>query len=438
MIFENDILYYTIKTMLCIAGTFGMMVSGFRYKYTKFKTLFGFALYIVYVGIITYIIVKSAGVMFFLRSCAITINLPAVILMFILSPYSPWQSIFRYMMQVSVSMLMMALQTILVTALNGNQFADFFIRLGSYAIVIILEAFILRKKLDSISCLPDKNWRTLVLVPVAFMAFLSFLAVYPVHFTKSVSNMFFIFLFMIIMFIVYFIIFVTLKSQYNLQMSEYANALLTSQANMLKNQLEVLSESEKQLKILRHDMKHYANGIIQLINNGNSSEILKYADSVKQKIDSETRAAYCENSAVNAILNYYIEKANRLGVKTEIRFSAPESADFNLSDFTVMLSNALDNSINACMSQPPYSEKKIRIRVSASRQYIIEIANTYSGKIIFNENGLPVPSSKECGIGSQSISAFAEKNGAILNYDVDEKWFRLRIIASSIPKKSCG
>ncbi len=431
MTFENDFTYYTIKTVLCIMGTFGMMAAGFRFRYKKLKILFCIILYIIYVGIITFVIIKSAGLMILLKTCMFTINLPAVILFFILSPYSPWQAIFRYAMQVSISILLMILQTILVTVISGNQLADFLIRLISYTFAIILEFFILRKKMDEISCLPDKNWKALALVPLAFMLFLVCLTVYPVHFTKSVSNMVYIFIFMIIMFIVYFIIFVTLKSQYDLQLSEYTNALLNAQTDMLKNQLEVLAESEKQLKILRHDMKHYVNGIVQVINDGDKSETLEYIGSIKQKIDSGIRVNYCENPAIDAILNYYIKKANSFGIKTEVNFSVPKSADFNLADFTVMLSNALDNSISACLKQFFGTEKKIRIRVSVSKQYIIEIANTYSGHVNFNEYGLPVPSQKGHGIGSQSIAAFAKKNGAILNYDADEEWFRLRIIAGS-------
>ena len=105
---------------------------------------------------------------------------------------------------------------------------------------------------------------------------------------------------------------------------------------------------------------------------------------------------YCSNSTANAILAYYIECAKSKGIMTEVHFSMPENIDIDIIDFTAAVANALDNAVNAC-AKVVGKQKRLRIRTTENKQYIVEIANNYEGMISFNEDGLPI--SKESGHG---------------------------------------
>lgn len=154
---------------------------------------------------------------------------------------------------------------------------------------------------------------------------------------------------------------------------------------------------------------------------------LKYFGSVGQKLDDTKKVSYCSDSTANAILAYYIERAKSRGVATDVRFSMPENIDIDVIDFTAAIANALDNAVNAC-AKVAGKQKKLRIRTIENKQYILEIANSYEGTVTFDEDGLPVSKESGHGIGTRSISAFAQKNNAVLDYDITEEWFKLRIV----------
>ncbi len=110
-----------------------------------------------------------------------------------------------------------------------------------------------------------------------------------------------------------------------------------------------------------------------------------------------------------------------------MKFAMPETLSVDIMDFTAVMANALDNAVSAC-SKVTEKEKRLRVRTAETNQYIIEIANSYSGNVVFDEEGLPVSPKNGHGIRTRSISEFAKKNNAVLDYDVTEDWFKLRIV----------
>ncbi|MDE5992613.1 MAG: ATP-binding protein, partial [Oscillospiraceae bacterium] len=146
-----------------------------------------------------------------------------------------------------------------------------------------------------------------------------------------------------------------------------------------------------------------------------------------QKLDDSKKEVYCSNSTANAILAYYIERAESKGIKTEVQFAMPENISIDIMDFTAAVANALENAVNAC-AKVSGNQKKLRIRTTELKQYIVEIANNYTGEVSFDEDGFPTSKESGHGIGTRSISAFARKNNAVLDYDVTDEWFKLRIV----------
>ena len=111
----------------------------------------------------------------------------------------------------------------------------------------------------------------------------------------------------------------------------------------------------------------------------------------------------------------------------------PENIDIDIIDFTAAVANALDNAVNAC-AKVVGKQKKLRIRTTENKQYIVEIANNYEGTVSFDEDGLPVSKESGHGIGTRSISAFARKNNAVLDYDITDEWFKLRLVLPNSKK----
>lgn len=424
--FENDIAYYMIKSLVVISGTLIMMTSCMKIKFPLKKIALTVVLYILWSCVYTFLALKFWGIVIMLRLCVPVLSVPAMFILYFMSTYSPWQAVFSYTMQLSISVMLAVTQTIIVTAVGGGRAVDLLIRLVTYSLCIFAEYKFLRNKFLMLSYLPDKSWRTLTFVPIGFTALIFLIGTYPTHYSESPEAPIYLYAVTAIMLLVYVIIFHSLISQYNLQLSEYTNSILTTQSQSFQKQLEAINSTEEQIKILRHNMRYNVIVVSDMLAAGNNSDALEYLHSVGMKLDDAKKASYCSNSTANAILSYYIEKAELKGIKTDIRFAMPEKPDIDIIDFTAAVANALDNAVNACADVP--GEKKLRIRTSETKQYILEIANSYSGEISFDEEGMPVTDKNGHGIGTRSIAAFARKNNAILDYDVTEKWFKIRIV----------
>lgn len=425
--FENDLTYFMVKALVVVVGTLGMMSSCMKVKYPLKKILVVLAVYLLWVCVFTFTSMKFFGIVITLRLCVLTISVPAILILYFISTYSPWQAVFNYTMQLSVSLILAMSQTIAATVLGGEKITDLLIRILSYALCIFAEYKFLRNRFSRLDYLPDKSWRTLTFVPIGFTVLFFLIATYPGHFSESVANTIYIYAVTAVMLLVYVIIFHSLVSQYNLQLSEYTNSILTAQSESFQKQLEAINSTEEQIKIMRHNMRYHVIVVSDMLTAGDYSDALEYLDSIEKRLDNAGKTVYCSNSTANAILAYYIERAESKGIRTEIQFAMPENIKIDIIDFTATLANALENAVNAC-AKVPERKGRLRIRTTESKQYIIEIANNYTGTVSFDENGLPTSRESGHGIGTRSISAFSQKNNAILDYDVTDEWFKLRIV----------
>ena len=391
------------------------------------KVIIAFTGYILWTGIFTFASMKLFGIVVTLRLSIPMISVPAMVILYFLSNYSPWQAVFNYTVQLSVSVILAMSQTIAASIMGGGKIMDLIVRIASYSLCIFVELKFLRKKFALLDYIPDKNWRALTFVPIGFTVLFFLIGTYPVHFTKSVSNIIYIYAITAVMLLTYVIIFLSLVSQYNLQLSEYTNSILTSQSESFQKQLEAINSTEEQVRIIRHNLRYNLIVLSDMLAAGDTNGALEYIGSLGQKLDDSKKEVYCSNSTANAILAYYIERAESKGIRTEVQFAMPENISVDIMDFTAAVANALENAVNAC-AKVSDSQKKLRIRTTESKQYIVEISNNYKGEVAFDDDGLPTSRESGHGIGTRSISAFARKNNAVLDYDVTDEWFKLRIV----------
>lgn len=94
---------------------------------------------------------------------------------------------------------------------------------------------------------------------------------------------------------------------------------------------------------------------------------------------------------------------------------------------SIVLANALENSIHANLALP-LDQREIRCKVVGSPSVMLEISNPYTGNISLDSSGLPVASREGHGLGTQSISAFCRKSGAVCEFDMTNGWFRFRLV----------
>lgn len=207
--------------------------------------------------------------------------------------------------------------------------------------------------------------------------------------------------------------------------------LLKIQMQAMERHFDILKESDESVRIRHHDLRHYIAEIKVLIESGNTQEALYVLGNVEEQNENSSIPSYCNNPTVNAILAYYIQKAQHEGITVEADCRLPERLSVEPSELAMVLANAIENAINACCKLPEGVERFIRIKTVPFPQLAVEITNSYTGTVEFNENGQPVSTEIGHGLGSKSIAAFAKRHDGIVEYSTDGSLFRLRLLVGA-------
>lgn len=204
--------------------------------------------------------------------------------------------------------------------------------------------------------------------------------------------------------------------------------LVDKQLTAILRQYEIKEEKEKELMVLRHDMKHLLLTVSSLFKNNQKEEALKVIEQYKDQIEETKDQRYCNNSIVNAILSYYsrICKEKNINLVLQIR-DINEFENIKSSELAILLSNCFDNAIRATnkVTDNKYVEFKF---VNSNGHIVMQIKNTFVGSIKYDKYNNPTSDKERHGLGTKSIVSFCKKNDLTLDYDISENIFTLSII----------
>lgn len=226
------------------------------------------------------------------------------------------------------------------------------------------------------------------------------------------------------------IIIVDLIFQYYKSTMEKANEkeLVENQLNAILRQYAIKEEKEKELMILRHDMKHLLVTVSSLFKENQKEEALQVINQYRAEIEETKDQRYCNNSIVNAILSYYSRICDEKEIKLILQIrDISEIENIKSSELAILLSNCFDNAIRATnkVDNNKYIEFKF---INSNGRIVMQIKNTFNGSIMYDKNNNPTSDKERHGFGTKSIIAFCKKNNLTLDYDITEDLFTISII----------
>lgn len=258
-----------------------------------------------------------------------------------------------------------------------------------------------------------KNWWELCLIPVFFYCSFSFIAFFPNTLYDNPSNIPGIIFFIITMFVSYVVVLRYMESQSEKADIYWKSVFMEEYIKGLENQYYMIEQSELNLKILRHDMRHYSRMIDAMLEQKKYSEIKKITEHINSVADENKVIKYCSNLIANTIISKMMDKARLLGIEAELDIIIPKKIPVNDYEFTLVIANLFENAI-MCMEDFEENKRKVYIKINCSDKHLlIHMKNEYNKKIEFDAvTGLP-KSTKGAGhgLGIQSVLAFAEKTG---------------------------
>ena len=125
----------------------------------------------------------------------------------------------------------------------------------------------------------------------------------------------------------------------------YEKELLQQQIKVYSNQLETISQTQKKIRHVRHDMVHHIKELYGLAVADKKEELLAYLKEMEEAVVNPKEHVCTGNYKIDGILNYMLEKAENELKKVEVKVKIPEWLHMDTFDLVIIIGNLLDNAI---------------------------------------------------------------------------------------------
>ena len=208
---------------------------------------------------------------------------------------------------------------------------------------------------------------------------------------------------------------------------ENRNRLIEMKYEQSFKEIEAMKKSEKNVSLLRHDMRHFMTVVYEYLESGQGDKAKEYIADILESIEATQRIRFCANEAINMILSSYNEEIEEQNIRFSYQVEVSSQLKISDVDITSILSNSLENAVRETVMLP---EEKRLIELSLrekGEKLLISVENTYLNKPVFVDD-IPVSRQKGHGYGTQSIQYTVEKLNGNCYFSVTDDRFRVQIV----------
>lgn len=200
------------------------------------------------------------------------------------------------------------------------------------------------------------------------------------------------------------------------------------QTDHYRNQLEVIEESQKRIRSLRHDMKNHMLHLRAQLQQGHCEEALQYLKEMAGELGNPGEHVSCGNQEIDSLLNYKIQKAKQVLTRVECGVHVPVELMPKSFDINVILGNLLDNGIEAAQRS---RDKWMKVVIRADKGLLlIHIANS-CGEVPRRKGRYGFFSTKEDaghGIGLENVRRMVERQKGSMEFGCGEGRFFVDVL----------
>lgn len=202
----------------------------------------------------------------------------------------------------------------------------------------------------------------------------------------------------------------------NIQEQIISNERNKTMENLLRvqrEQYEMLQSRINENRRARHDFRHHRAVIRDMVSRGDLDALRQYIDEYDSKLTETKGRNYSSNLIVNALLSFYADNAEKLGIKFSTSIKLPDKLLIPDTEFCVLLGNLLENAVDACKKEKasvtPASNLVIRVLIMQNgvSNLTVAVDNSCSNMPVWKDEELISSKHKGSGIGTESIRYIA-------------------------------
>lgn len=194
---------------------------------------------------------------------------------------------------------------------------------------------------------------------------------------------------------------------------------------LMESNYQKLYEEQKRLEQTAHDFKNHINVMMRYLEDGKYERAIDYGRRLKAPLEVISQRSWSGNEILDTILNIKLLEAGKKGIQVHTEIENMKNLPLSDYDLCAILSNLLDNAIEAC-EYVDAGKREISVSIkSMGCLFIMKIVNSMERKpIIRNDKFHTIKSDKDIhGIGLESVEASIKKYQGTLLLEHTENQF---------------
>jgi len=192
---------------------------------------------------------------------------------------------------------------------------------------------------------------------------------------------------------------------------------------------EHLRRSLDETRTMRHEMRHHIDALQGMIAGGDMTRAAEYIRSLYGDFCAEP-TRYTDHPLINALVSTCAQKAKLLGADFEASVQVPEEIGIEDTDLAVLLSNMIDNALEAVSELPDKKDRRLHLTAAIFENtgLFVSCTNTFSGERKYDDDGnlLSTKTEGHHGLGLKAMHRVAEKYNNILLSEIEENTFHVK------------
>lgn len=220
-------------------------------------------------------------------------------------------------------------------------------------------------------------------------------------------------------------------------------------ADNIEKQDEEIRKLHESMRSIKHDMKNHLMVTLSYLNDGDDVAAREYVSQIISKLNSIHSYIETGNSLLNHILNEKLSLARNKGIDVKAEVENLSFEKMESMDFSALLSNMLDNAIEACVASDNALDvnavgdaeensdgrkPEMKIKIAQAKGYeTIVVKNRISESVLEKNPELKTTKSEknEHGRGVPQIKAIVEKYEGMCDFFEEDEFFT---VCAFIPK----
>ena len=207
------------------------------------------------------------------------------------------------------------------------------------------------------------------------------------------------------------------KLQQNFRLSTKIS-LLEQEEHSLNQYVEEAKARYDETRSFRHDIRNHIAVVKNLLQSGKLKEAVSYMEDMDDMAETMSFPCSTNNPVVDILVGNKLGIAKSMGIRVDCSLLLPYPCGLRDIDICIVLSNALDNAIQACKNMDEGSEKNIQVSGRMQGDFLmLEVQNSFRGKEMFKK-----------GTGLSNIKAVAEKYSGAMSIETQGNVFVLQVL----------